>query len=124
MGDWRTKISMLWFMNTFSIMSLVLLNLFESGDLTYIMPPLPVDVWSLFLVSVVILVNLVMAFLSQSLEDNLNRWLNIVLGAVFSIVALAALVMMLLDNPSVLAINIVTGFLWTVLVVWIAWKSK
>jgi hypothetical protein len=124
LGDWRTKISMLWFMNTFSIMSLVLFNLFESGDLTHIMPPLPVDVWSLFLVSVVIIVNLVMAFLSQSLEDNLNRWLNIVVGSVFSIVALAALVMMLLDNPSVLGINIVTGFVWTVLVVWIAWKSK
>jgi hypothetical protein len=124
MGDWRTKLSTLWLMNTFSMMSLVLLSLFESGDLTHIVPPIAVDDWSLLLVSVVIVVNLAMAFLSQSLADEVNRWLNIVVGAVFSVAALVATVLSLMDNPSVLAINSVTGFLWTVLVVWIAWKSK
>ena len=124
MGDWRTKLSTLWLMNTFSIVSFVLLNLFESGDLTHIVPPLPVDAWSLLLVSVAIVVNLAMAFLSQSLADKVNRWLNIVVGAVFSIAALVAMVAMLMDNPSVLAINPASGFVWTVLVVWIAWKSK
>ena len=124
MGDWRTKLSVLWLMNTFSIMSMLLLNLFESGDLTHIVPPLAVDDWSLLLVSVGIVVNLAMAFLSQSLADKVNRWLNIVVGAFFSIAALVATVAMLMENPSVLAINSVTGFLWTVLVVWIAWKSK
>ena len=124
MGDWKTKLSTLWLMNTFSIMSLLLLNLFESGDLTHIVPPLVVDAWSLLLVSVVIVVNLAMAFLSQSLGDEVNRWLNIVVGAVFSISALAAMVMMLVDNPSVLMINTASGFVWTALVVWIAWKSK
>jgi hypothetical protein len=123
LSDWKTKLSTLWLMNTFSILSLVLLNLFESADLTHIVPPLAVDAWTLLLISVVIVVNLAMAFLSQSLADNVNRWLNIAVGAVFSIVALVAVVMMLLDNPSVLIINIVSGFVWTVLVVWIAWKS-
>ena len=124
MGDWRTKLSTLWLMNTFSMISLVLLSLFESGDLTHIVPPIAVDDWSLLLVSVVIVVNLAMAFLSQSLADRVNRWLNIVVGAVFSIAALVAMVAMLMDNPSVLAINSASGFVWTVLVVWIAWKSK
>ncbi len=111
-------------MNTFSMMSLVLLNLFESGDLTHIVPPIAVDTWSLLVVTVGIVVNLAMAFLSQSLADKVNRWLNIVVGAFFSVAALVATVLSLMDNPSVLAINSVTGFLWTVLVVWIAWKSK
>ena len=124
MGDWKTKLSTLWLMNTFSIVSLVVLNLFESGDLTHIVPPLVVDAWSLLLVSVVIVANLAMAFLSQCLGDEVNRWLNIVVGAVFSITALVAIVMMLMDNPSVLMINTASGFVWTVLVVWIAWKSK
>ncbi len=124
MGDWRTKLSTLWLMNAFSIVSFVLLNLFESGDLTQIAPPIAVDTWSLLVVTVGIVVNLAMAFLSQSLADKVNRWLNIVVGAFFSIAALVATVLSLMDNPSVLAINSVTGFLWTVLVVWIAWKSK
>ena len=124
MGDWKTKLSVLWLMNAFSIMSLVLLNLFETGDLTHIVPPLAVDSWSLLLVSVAIIVVLAMAFLSQVLADNVNRWLNIIVGAVYSIAALAATVLSLMDNPSVLAINSATGFLWTALVVWIAWKSK
>jgi MFS family permease len=124
LGDWRTKLSILWLMNTFSIISMVLLNLFESGDLTHIVPPLAVDDWSLLLISVAIVVNLVMAFLSQSLADKVNRWLNIVVGAVFSIAALVALVLSLMENPSVVLINVAFGFVWTVLVVWIAWKWK
>jgi hypothetical protein len=65
-----------------------------------------------------------MAFLSLSLADNVNRWLNIVVGAVFSIAALVTLVWSLIDNPSVVAINTAAGFVWTALIVWIAWKSK
>ena len=124
MGDWRTKLSTLWLMNALSIITLVLLGLFETGDLTHIAPPIAVDSWSLLLVSVAIIVVLAMAFLSQVLADNVNRWLNVVVGAVFSIAALVALVMSLIDNPSVLMINAATGFLWTALIVWIAWKSK
>ena len=122
MENWKTKLSVLWLMNTFSIMSMVLLNLFESGDLTHILPPFAVADWSLLLVTVAIVVNLAMAFLSQSLADNVNRWLNIVVGAFFSIVALGVVVSSLMDNPSVVMINVAFGCVWTVLVVWIAWK--
>jgi hypothetical protein len=63
-----------------------------------------------------------MAFLSQSLADGMNRWLNIVVDAFFSILALAAVVLSLMENPSVVMLNAAFGFVWTVLVVWIAWK--
>jgi hypothetical protein len=124
LGDWKTRISTLWLMNTFSIVSLVLLHLFESGDLTHIAPPLPVAPWSLLLITVGILGNLVMAFLSQSLADEVNRWLNIVVGAVYSVGGIVALIGMLMGNPSVLAITPAYGTVFTVLIVWIAWKSK
>ena len=124
LGDWKTRISTLWLMNAFSIVLLLLLGLFESGDLTHIVPPLAVDNWSLLLFTVAIVGVLAMAFLSQSLADKVNRWLNIVVGAVYSILAMVVLVWSLMDNPSVLAINTASGFVWTALVVWIAWKSK
>ena len=124
MEDWKTKLSVLWLISEFSMVVSVLLGLFESGDLTHIMPPIAVDSWSLLLISIVMVENQAMAFLSQVLADNVNRWLNIVLGAAHSIVALAVTVLILTSGPSVLAINTATGALWTILIVWIAWKSK
>ena len=124
MGDWKTKISTLWLMNAFSIVVMLLLELFRSGDLTHIVPPFAVDTWSLLLFTVGIEAVVAMAFLSLSLADNVNRWLNIVVGAVFSIAALVTLVWSLIDNPNVVAINTAAGFVWTALIVWIAWKSK
>ena len=65
-----------------------------------------------------------MAFLSLSLVNSVNRWLNIVVGAVFSAGALVTLIMTLIDGPNVVAINTAAGFVWTALIVWTAWKSK
>jgi glucose uptake protein GlcU len=111
-------------MNAVNIVSLILLELFRSGDLTHIVPPIAVDNWSLLLFTVGIVGVLVMAFLSQSLADKVNRWLNIVVGAVYSIGALVSLIMMLMSNPSALAILGAFGVVVTALIVWIAWKSK
>jgi hypothetical protein len=86
--------------------------------------PFPVDAWSLLLFTVGILVTLVMAFLSQSLADKVNRWLNIVAGAVYSILAIVVVIAILMGNPSVLAINPASGIVWMVLIIWTAWKSK
>ena len=124
MGDWKTRISTLWLMNAVNIVSLILLELFRSGDLTHLVPPIAVDNWSLLLFTVGIVGVLAMAFLSQSLADKVNRWLNIVVGAVYSIGALVSLIMMLMSNPSALAILGAFGVVVTALVVWIARKSK
>ena len=124
MGDWKTRISTLWLMNAVNIVSLILLELFRSGDLTHLVPPIAVDNWSLLLFTVAIVGVLAMAFLSQSLADKVNRWLNIVVGAVYSIGALVSLIMMLMSNPSALAILSAFGVVVTALIVWIAWKSK
>jgi hypothetical protein len=124
LGDWKTRLSTLWLMSAFTIVSTVLLELFRSGDLTHIMPPFVVDTWSLLLFTVGILVALVMAFLSLSLADKVNRWLNIVVGAAYAILAMVALVGSLIGNPSVVAINTAAGFVFSVLTVWTGWKSK
>ena len=124
MEDWKTKLSTLWLMGAVSLSVTLLLGLFESGDLTHIGPTIAVDAWSLLLGTVIIVVVLAMAFLSLSLADKVNRWLNIVLGAFFSIAALVVLVWSLIDNPSVLAILNAFGVVVNALIAWIAWKSK
>ena len=124
MEDWKTKLSVLWLMSAVSMVVTLLLALFESGDLTHIVPSFAVDTWSLLLFTVWILVPLVMAFLSLSLNDKANRWLNIVVGAFYSVGAIVVLVTSLMDNPSVLAILTAFGSLFSALIVWYAWKSK
>jgi len=61
---------------------------------------------------------------ARALADKLSRWLNIVVGAFFGIMAIGVLVMMLMGNPSVLAINMVFGIVVSALTVWIALKSE
>jgi hypothetical protein len=121
--DWKTKVSTLWLMNEFSMVTMFLFGLFETGDLTHLVPPIAVNSTSLLLVSLALIADVAMAFLSQSLANNMNRWLNIIVGAAYGIGALVALVGMLMWG-SVLAILSAAGFLWMVLVVWLAWKSK
>jgi cobalamin biosynthesis protein CobD/CbiB len=103
--------------------SFLILELFESGDLTHIMPPMSVNAWILLLFNVLFLVSFVMAFLSQVLTDKANRWANIIVGAVMAIFPLVAFIGMV-TLPSVMAINPLFGIIWSVLIVWTAWKSK
>ena len=123
MGDWKTRLSILWIISAVSGVSFLILELFESGDLTHVMPPIPVNTWTLLLFTVLFLVSFVMAFLSQVLTDKANRWANIIVGAVMTIFPLVAFIGMV-SIPSVLAINPLFGIIWSVLIVWTAWKSK
>ena len=123
MGDWKTRLSILWMISAVSGVSFLILELFESGDLTHLMPPMSVNAWILLLFNVLFLVSFVMAYLSQVLTDKANRWANIIVGAVMAIFPLVAFIGMV-TLPSVMAINPLFGIVWSVLIVWTAWKSK
>jgi hypothetical protein len=120
--DWKTKLSVLWLLSAVSGVSFVLFALLESGDLSQIMG-LKVDSSLLLLFTVIFLVPLIMAFLSQTLNDKANRWTNIIVGAVFIIIPIIGLIGAL-ANQSVVAINPVFGIVVLALIVWYAWKSK
>jgi hypothetical protein len=120
--DWKTKLSVLWLLSAVSGVSFVLFALLESGDLSQIMG-LKVDSSLLLTFTVIFLVPLIMAFLSQTLNDKANRWTNIIVGAVTSIFPITGLIATL-ATPSVIAINTPFGILWSALIVWYAWKWK
>ena len=123
MGDWKTRLSTLWVLHAVGGVSFLILDLFRSGDLTQLGGAIPVNTWTLLLFTVLFSVDLVMAFLSQVLTDKANRWANIIVGAVSAIFPLVAFIG-LLTVPSVFAINPLFGIVWSVLIVWTAWKSK
>ena len=124
----KLKISALWIAVMFLFIYVDYFALYIPGIIVDLLAGetggLPIDQIFLILSLSSMMIPSLMIFLSLALKAKVNRWLNIIVGAVFSIAALAAIVMSLLDNPSVVMINAVTGLVWTVLVVWIAWKSK
>jgi len=80
----------------------------------------------LLLLAILILAPLVMAFLSLTLKDSINRWANIIVGIVYTGFQLIALIETL-TLASVYAYAVLMEFSKVVapaLVVWYAWKSK
>jgi len=78
----------------------------------------------LLLFAVLLLVPLVMAFVSVTLRDSVNRWANIVVGIVFAGFQLVALIE-ILAQPSAWEILMESSkVVAPALIVWYAWKSK
>jgi len=66
------------------------------------------------------LVPLVMAFLSLTLKDSINRWANIIVGIVYTVLNLVSAIG---ASPQGILMW-VSATLATVLINWYAWKSK
>jgi len=78
----------------------------------------------LLLFAIIVLVPLIMAFLSLTLKDSTNRWANIIVGIVFTVFQLDALIETL-AQPSAWAILMeLSKVVAPALIVWYAWKSK
>ena len=78
----------------------------------------------LFLFAVLLLVPLVMAFLSLVLSNPLNRWTNLTLGAVFTIIQLVGITDVLATPSAYAALLFVPLVVSPALIVWYAWKSR
>jgi len=78
----------------------------------------------LLLLAILLLVPLVMAFLSLTLKDSINRWANIILGIVYTGGALTDLPVYI-AKPSAHGILMwLSALVASALIVWYAWKSK
>ena len=121
----KTRLSVLWIINEVSGLALILFAFMEPGAIDHIrsgeMEGLTIGPGLLLFFAILFLVPLVMAFLSQTLEDKANRWANIIIGAVYAATTMVMLILELADQ-SVLAINPASGFVFSALTVWYAYK--
>lgn len=77
-------------------------------------------------VAITMLIMPIMAFLSLTLKDSINRWLNIIVSVVFLVLIVPFSGFDLIPTayvPSLIATGIVEVVAF-VLVIWYAWKSK
>ncbi len=128
MEDWRIKISALWLFAVIIGLLTILLSLFEPGVLDQIIAGqyegqrLTPEI--LLGLTVFLLIPLVMAFLSLILKWSANRWINIILGSVFTVIGLSGLPEHFVDLTVYAIVLNISVIVATTLIVWIAWNSK
>ena len=88
MEDWKIKISVLWLFSAVAFLAHQILALMEPGVIAQIMDGevegMKIGTELILLFAILFLVPLIMAFLSLTLKDSINRWTNIILGSVFA----------------------------------------
>ena len=78
----------------------------------------------ILLFAVLFLVPLIMAFLSLTLKDSMNRWANITVGAVFAILWCVDLIEVAETTSAGVTLMILLTVVAPALIVWYAWRSK
>jgi len=129
--DWKIKVSVLWLFAEVAGLASVMLMFMEQDVLVELVEEgtiagMQMSSDFLLLGAVLLLVPLIMAFLSLTLKDRINRWLNIIVGIVFIVLIPIGTGFGLIPTaylPSMIVIAIVE-IVALALIVWYAWKSK
>jgi Sec-independent protein secretion pathway component TatC len=124
--DWKIKISVLWLFSAVAFLAHQILALLEQGVIAGIMAGevegMKIGPELILLFAVLFLVPLIMAFLSLTLKDSINRWANIIMGAIFAALFIGVLMTVAkLSGETLMTLSTVVAL---ALIVWYAWKSK
>lgn len=121
----KLKLSALWAALMFLYIYADIFSLFKPGQIEEMMAgrmgPLPVTQVSLLTASIMMLVPAVMVFLSLAMKPTVGRWVNIVLGLVYTAINIGNLV------GETWAFYLLFGIVelaLTLLIVWHAWKWR
>ena len=128
MDDWRIKISVLWLFASIAFLAHQILVLMEPGIIAQLMAGeaegQKISPELIMLFAILLLVPMVMAFLSMTLKDSLNRLVNIIVGAVFAVLWFVGVVDAAQSAYWGGALMTLSAALVSVLIVLYALKSK
>lgn len=129
MEDWKLKISVLWLFYVVALLIVLQLGSLEPVVIGKFLSTgeiggLKITSELLLFFAVLMLVPLVMAFLSLTMKDSTNRWVNIVAGIMYTGFQISML-FETLAAPSAYAVLLeVSKVVVPAMIVWYAWKSK
>jgi len=119
----KMKLSALWIAMMLLYIYADILSLFRPGQIEEmiegLMGPFPVTQGSLLTASILMIIPAVMVFLSLTLRPKVNRWANVTLGVLYTLVNISNLI------GETWAYYIFFGIIeivLTLLIVWYAWK--
>ena len=118
MEDWKIKIAVLWMVFEFCMLTV--------GVVGPAIPGYAVETPEMILLTVVtLLIPPILAFLSLTLKDSINRWVNIIGGIVFAVLSLTSLAMFPIDGYfASMVLILIVEVVAEALIVWYSWKSK
>ncbi len=128
MDDWKVKISVLWLFASVAFLAHQILVLMEPGIIAQLMAGeaegQKIGPELILSFAILMLVPLVMAFLSLTLKDSMNRWVNIIVGAAFAILWFFGVISAAQSAYWGGALMTLSAVVASALIVWYAWKSK
>jgi hypothetical protein len=128
LDDWKIKISVLWLFAAVAFLAHQILVLMEPGIIAQLMAGVAegqkIGPELILLFAILILVPLVMAFLSLTLKDSMNRRVNIIVGTVFAALWFVGVVDAAQSAYWGGAPMTISAVVASALIVWYAWKSK
>ena len=122
----KMKLSALWVALMLLYIYADILSLFKAGAIEKMMEgfmgPFPVTQGSLLSASILMMIPAVMVFLSLTLKPKVNRWANIILGVLFTLVNISNLIG---ETSWIFYMSfVVVEIALTLLIVWYAWKWR
>jgi uncharacterized protein DUF6326 len=121
--DVKLKLSALWMATMLLYIYADILSLFRPGQMEEIMKglmgPVPVTQLSLLTASILMIIPAVMVFLSITLKPSVNRWTNISLGILYTLVNISNLIG---ESWAYYILFGIVEILSTLLIVRSAWK--
>jgi hypothetical protein len=118
--DWKIKIAVLWSLFEFCIIAVSIL-LIQIAIAEELVGGTPEEVLA---TAISLLIPPIMAFLSLTLKDSINRWLNIIVGIVFIVLMPTGIPPFPTAYLPSLVIIAIVEIVALALIVWYAWKSK
>ena len=128
MEDWKIKISVLWLFAAVAFLAHQILVLMEPGIIAQLMAEeaegQKIGPELILFFAILMLVPLVMAFLSLTLKDSINRLVNIIVGTVFAALWFVGVVDAAQSAYWGGALMTLSAVVASALIVWFAWKSN
>lgn len=128
MEDWKIKITVLWLFTSIAFLAHQILVLMEPGIIAQLMAGeaegQKISPELILFFAILMLIPMVMAFLSLTLKDSLNRWVNIIVGVVFAILWLVGVVDAAQTAYWGGALMTLSAVVASALIVRYSWKSK
>ncbi len=125
MANMKVKLSMLWLLGEVTLLTFLVLEFMEQGVMEGIiagnMRGLPLGPGTLLFYAVSLLIPLVMAFLSLTLKDSMNRRVNIIVGVVYTVLYLSDLIAHLAVPYAYAILMGIASVVAQLLIVWYAW---
>lgn len=126
--DWKIKISVLWLFASIAFLAHQIIVLMEPGVIAQLMAGIAegkqISPDMILFSAILMLVPMVMAFLSLTLKDSLNRWLNIIVGAVFAVLWLISVIAAAQSAYWGGALMTLSAAVASSLIVWYSWKHR